>query len=312
MQILRELENFKPEAGRPIYLALGNFDGLHKGHQKLIKEAVAAARNDNGIAAAFVFEPHPIQVLFPERAPKLLVTAQQKAELMKKLGLDLLIYNSFTLAISKWSPEEFVQNILIDKLKIKQAFVGFNHTFGHKGAGTPEILRELGARYGFGVKVISPVEVNGKVVSSSLIRSALDAGDIKQARVMLGYDPMLEGQVIEGEHRGKTIGFPTANLAISSDLNVPAKGVYAARAQIGEHVFQAVINIGSKPTFHAEYPISVEAHIIDFHDDIYGEKVRLYFIDKIRDERRFNNVEELVAQISRDRDKAKQLAIGHQ
>lgn len=309
MQIVREIENFKPGA-KPIFLALGNFDGLHKGHQKLINEAVIAARNGDGIAAAFVFEPHPIKVLFPERAPKLLVTAQHKAELMEKLGLDLLIYNSFTLAISKCSPEEFVQHILIDKLNIKQAFVGFNYTFGYRGAGTPELLQELGKNHGFGVKVIPPVEVDGKVVSSSLIRKALEAGDIKQARSMLGYDPMLEGHVIEGERRGRTIGFPTANLAVSSELNVPGKGVYAARAQIQERIFQAVVNIGSKPTFHKEYPISIEAHLIDFHDDIYGKKMRLYFIDKIRDERRFNNVEELVGQISRDRDKAKQIASG--
>ncbi|HBQ24810.1 MAG TPA: bifunctional riboflavin kinase/FAD synthetase [Syntrophomonas sp.] len=309
MQIVREIENFKPEA-KPIYLALGNFDGLHKGHQKLISEAVTAARDGDGIAAAFVFEPHPIKVLFPERAPKLLVTAQHKAELMEKLGLDLLIYNSFTLAISKCSPEEFVQHILIEKLNIKQAFVGFNYTFGYRGVGTPELLQELGKNHGFGVKVISPVEVDCKVVSSSLIRKALEAGDIKQARSMLGYDPMLEGHVIEGERRGRTIGFPTANLAVSSELNVPGKGVYAARAQIQERIFQAVVNIGSKPTFHEEYPVSIEAHLIDFHEDIYGEKMRLYFIDKIRDERRFNNVEELVGQISRDRDKAKQIAAG--
>ena len=309
MQIVREIENFKPGA-EPIYLALGNFDGLHKGHQKLINEAVAAARNDNGIAAAFVFEPHPIKVLFPERAPKLLVTAQHKAELMEKLGLNLLIYNSFTLAISKCTPEEFVQNILINKLNITQAFAGFNYTFGHRGTGTPELLQELGKKHGFGVKIIPPVEVNGQVVSSSLIRKALDAGDIKQSRAMLGYDPMLEGQVIEGEQKGRTIGFPTANLGVSSELNVPGKGVYAARAQIGDGIFQAVVNIGSKPTFHEEYPISIEAHLIDFHDDIYGEKMRLFFIDKIRDERRFNNVEELVGQITRDRDRAKQIAAG--
>jgi len=148
------------------------------------------------------------------------------------------------------------------------------------------------------------------VISSSLIRKALDSGEIKQARAMLGYDPMLEGQVIEGEQRGRTIGFPTANLAVSSELNVPGNGVYAAHAQIKERIYTAVVNIGTKPTFHEEYPISIEAHLIDFHDDIYGEKMRLFFIDKIRDERRFNNVEELVGQITRDRDRAKQIAAG--
>jgi riboflavin kinase/FMN adenylyltransferase len=309
MQVVREIGNFKP-GEKPIYLALGNFDGLHRGHQRLITELVNTARSGGGIAAAFVFEPHPMKVLFPERNLKLLVSTECKAELMGKLGLDLLIYNSFSLAISRCLPEEFVQHILVDKLNCKQVFVGFNYTFGHKGAGTPELLQELGKQHGFAVKIIPPIEVNGEVVSSSLIRQALDSGDIVRARTMLGYDPMLEGQVIEGERRGSTIGFPTANIGVSSEQNIPGKGVYAARAEVNQRIFQAVVNIGSKPTFHKEYPISVEAHLIDFQGDIYGEKLRLCFIQKIRDERRFNNVEELVCQIAVDRDKAREIASG--
>ena len=309
MQVVRGIENFKP-GEKPIYLALGNFDGLHQGHQRLIRELVEAARSGGGIAAAFVFEPHPMKVLFPERSMKLLVSTECKAELMAKLGLDLLIYNNFTLDISRCSPEEFVQRILINKLNCKQVFVGFNYTFGHKGAGTPDLLQELGKKHGFAVRIIAPVEINGEVISSSLIRQALASGDIERARTMLGYAPVLEGQVIEGERRGSTIGFPTANIGVSSAQNIPGKGVYAARAEVNERIFQAVVNIGSKPTFHKEYPISVEAHLIDFQDDIYGEKLRLCFIKKIRDERRFNNVEELVQQIALDRDKAREIASG--
>lgn len=307
MQIVREIENFKPDH-RPLYLALGNFDGLHQGHQHLIRTMVAAARSDAGKATAFVFEPHPSKVLFPERAPKLLVTAERKAELMEKLGVQILIYNSFNLKIARCSPEQFVQQILIDRLRVKEVFVGFNYTFGDKGAGTPELLRQLGEKQGFKVNVIPPVAVDGVVVSSSMIRRALDAGDIGQAKIMLGYEPMLEGQVIEGEHRGSTIGFPTANLGLSNEVSIPGKGVYAARAEVNGRHYQAVVNIGSKPTFHAQYPVEIEAHLIDFKGDIYGQKLRLYFIAKIRDERRFSSAEELTRQIALDRDKARRIA----
>jgi len=307
MQIVREIENYISN-NSPLYLALGNFDGLHLGHQKLIKQMVNAAKSEMGMTAAFVFEPHPNKVLFPDKPIQLLVTAEHKAELMEQLGVNLLIYNTFNLEIAKCSPEEFVKRILVNKLKVKQVFVGFNYTFGHKGAGTPELLQEFGGKYGFKVNIIPPVKINGEVVSSSIIRKALEAGDIKKARIMLGYNPMFEGQVIEGEHRGRAIGFPTANLGISPEINIPGKGVYAAQCKLGSNLYKAVVNIGSKPTFHKEYPISIEAHLIDFQGDLYGQKIRLYFLEKIRDERKFDNVEELVKQITRDRDLAQRIA----
>lgn len=308
MQIIREIENFKP-GHHPLYLALGNFDGLHQGHQRLIRTMVAAARSDSGKATAFVFEPHPSKVLFPERNLKLLVTAERKAELMEKLGVQILIYNSFNFKIARCSPEQFVQQILIDQLRVKEVFVGFNYTFGYKGAGTPELLWQLGEKQGFKVNIIPPVAVDGRIVSSSMIRRALDAGDIGQAKIMLGYEPMLEGQVVEGEHRGSSIGFPTANLGLSNEISIPGKGVYAARAEINGSNYQAVVNIGSKPTFHAQYPVEIEAHLIDFTGDIYGQRLRLYFITKIRDERKFSSVEELTRQIALDRDKARRIAL---
>jgi riboflavin kinase/FMN adenylyltransferase len=226
---------------------------------------------------------------------------------MEKLGVQILIYNSFNLKIARCSPEQFVQQILIDRLRVKEVFVGFNYTFGYKGAGTPELLRQLGEKQGFKVNIIPPVEVDGMVVSSSMIRQALETGDIGQARIMLGYEPMLEGQVIEGEHRGSTIGIPTANLGLSHEVSIPGRGVYAARAEVNGRPYQAVVNIGSKPTFHAEYPVAIEAHLIDFKGNIYGDQLRLYFIEKIRDERKFNDVQELIRQINLDRDKARRI-----
>lgn len=299
MQVIREVDNYISD-GRLLFLALGNFDGVHLGHQQLLRELVEKAHTEGGRPAAFIFEPHPSRILAPERAPNLLVTAERKAELLCEAGLDVLIYNSFTMDIARTSPREFVEKILVEQLAVRQVYVGFNYTFGHKGAGTPEMLEELGREYGFGVRVIPPVEVDGEVVSSSLIRSYLEKGEIETAGKLLGYHPMIEGLVVEGEKRGATIGFPTANLAVPADLSIPNRGVYSARAEVDGQVYKAAVNIGNKPTFHADYPICVEAHLIDFDEDLYGKYVRLFFLRKIRDEKKFAGAEELMAQIASD------------
>lgn len=306
MEIIRDINNFISN-GKPLYLALGNFDGVHRGHQKLINELVSRSRANRGQAAAFIFEPHPAKVLNPDRAPKMLATPERQAELFEEAGLDVLIYNAFTREIACWSPEEFVEKILVKRLQVKEAFIGFNYSFGHKGAGTPQMLEQLGSKFNFKVNIIPPVKNGDEVVSSSLVRQALDRGDIELAHRMLGYYPMIEGEVIDGERRGAAIGFPTANLAISADLNVPAKGVYAVRAVLGNDTYKAAVNIGIKPTFHTEYPVSVEAHLIDFAGDIYGKQLRLFFIQKIRDERKFNGIDELVRQLNLDCDRAREI-----
>jgi len=303
MKIIREIENYQKE-NKPLYLALGNFDGVHKGHRKLIIDTVTKAQSNNGLSAAFIFEPHPTKVLTPDHALRMIVTPQRKAELLEELGLDILIYNSFNLTIARWSPEEFVKKILVNRLKVREVFVGFNHSFGHKGAGTPEYLAELGEKYDFRVNIIQPVEEEGELVSSSLIRKALDEGDINLANKMLGHHTMIEGTVVTGERRGSTIGLPTANLEIDPDLLVPAKGVYAAIADYNHKRYKCVVNIGEKPTFHDNHPIIIEAHIMDFNQDIYGKKLRLFFIQKIRDEQKFNSIDSLIKQIKSDRDRA--------
>ncbi|MDD4548276.1 MAG: bifunctional riboflavin kinase/FAD synthetase [Syntrophomonadaceae bacterium] len=299
MEIVKEINNFKP-SNRPLYLALGNFDGVHKGHKKIITELVEKAKKNGAIAAALIFDPHPAKVLNPDKAPKLLVNSERKAELLKELGLDILIYHTFNKDISKCSPEDFVKKILLDNLKVKEVFVGFNYSFGYKGAGNPALLEELGDKFNYKVNIIPPVKVNGEIASSSLVRQALDAGEVEKAFSMLGYYPMLEGIVIEGEHRGATIGFPTANLGVNPDFNIPAKGVYAAKAQLEDEFFNCVVNIGTKPTFHKDYPISIESHFLNFTRDIYSKSVKLYFIQKLRNQKRFESIEELTDQIKLD------------
>jgi len=299
MQLIYEIENYQP-GNRELYLALGNFDGVHRGHQRLIKQAVAHKNAGQGISAAFIFEPHPAQLLTPDRMPRLLGTPLRKARQLESLGLELLIYNRFTRDIASLSPEEFVKNFLVERMQVKEVFVGFNHTFGFKGQGTPETLQQLGQKYGFAVNVIEPVTVDGELVSSSAIRQALEEGKINQAARMLGYDPILDGIVVEGEHRGRQLGFPTANVGIDKSFNIPAKGVYAARAVVNGQQYNAVVNIGSKPTFHEAYPISVEAYLFDFNSDIYGQAISLSFVQKIRDEKRFDSIDALVTQIKQD------------
>lgn len=310
MKTVMGIENFNDKT-KPVYLALGNFDGVHKGHQSLIQQVITKASTNGGQAVAFIFEPHPAQVLTPERAPRLLITPDRKAKLLEKMGLDVLIYNSFTREIAGWSPEQFVEKILVSKLQIREVFVGFNYTFGHRGAGTPELLKQMGQKSGFEVNVIAPVKYDGETISSSLIRKALEDGNILLAYNMLGYHPVIEGVVVEGEHRGSKIGFPTANVGVETIYNVPGNGVYAARAEVDDRTYHCVVNIGSKPTFHKEYPLSIEAHLMDFTGDIYGQDIRLFFIEKLRDEQRFESLEGLVAQIAQDRDRAQEISTAY-
>ncbi|MBO8158310.1 bifunctional riboflavin kinase/FAD synthetase [Thermosyntropha sp.] len=306
MEIVREIYNL-PSYDKPLYLALGNFDGIHVGHQKLIGQAIEQAHSNNGLAAAFIFDPHPSRVINPSKAPKLLLSKERKAEMLENMGLDVLIYNSFTDEISKWTPEEFVKKVIVDRIKAKEVFVGFNYSFGHKGIGNPELLKSLGELYGFKVNVVPPVEVGGQIASSSLVRTLLLEGEIKEAHKILGYYPFIEGIVVEGEKRGRKIGFPTANLVVDEDIIIPGKGVYAAVADINGEKYKCMVNIGNKPTFHKDFPVSVEAHLLDFNDFIYEKLLKITFLEKMRDEKKFQGVEELIEQLKRDSEETRRI-----
>lgn len=310
MKVIREIVNYKKQ-DKPLFVALGNFDGLHKGHQKLIKSLVNKSRAANGNALAFIFDPHPGMILNPGSAASLINSPEIKARLLECLGVDILIYTSFSLEISKCTPEQFVREIIINKLSAAEVFVGFNYSFGFKGAGTPDLLKEMGDKYGFKVNIIPPVEFKHTIVSSTIIRKMLDSGNITEASAFLGYYPLLEGVIIEEEHRGTAIGFPTANLLVDDLIQKPGLGVYAAYVSIEGQNYQGVVNIGTKPTFHDTYPVSIEVHIIDFNQNIYGKKLKVHFVDKIRDEVKFSGVEELVKQIANDKDRAREILGGH-
>lgn len=308
MNIIREISNYKT-INKPIYLALGNFDGVHRGHKELLKSVVEEAQKNQGAAAAFIFDPHPNKIINIDRDFKLITKSNKQAELLEEIGINLLIYNSFNKDISKWEPEEFVEKVIVSKLQAKHVFVGFNYSFGHKGQGNPELLKKLGDKYNFKVSIIPPVSVNDKLVSSSLIREIIEKGQIQEAKNLLGYYPVVEGVVIHGDKRGgDKMGFPTANLEVDEDIIIPATGVYAAKAKHKGISYNCVVNVGRKPTFHDNHPITIEAHIIDFATDIYGDYLNITFLDKIRDEMKFDNIDSLIKQISKDKNIADEIA----
>lgn len=302
MELFHDLTSLPPglRQSRPL-VALGNFDGLHRGHQQLIQSLVAAARAAGPGAKAMVlsFYPHPMQVLFQEKF-NLLITVNRKARLMASLGVDGLICLPFTPELARMAAEAFVTDILWDRLQPREVFVGFNFTFGHRGAGTPELLHELGQHLDFIVHIIPPVKVDGQVVSSSTIRRVIAAGDIEAATRFLGYHPVLEGEVVPGAGRGREIGFPTANVRVAPEIILPPDGVYAVRVHARGAGWDGVMNIGLRPTFGRFTDRSVEVYLIDFSGGLYGEYLELEIYSRLRGERKFASSDQLVDQIRQD------------
>lgn len=300
MQIYSNWHGLKEKYGKMV-IGLGNFDGVHLGHRKLIGDLVSRAREVGGTSTVFTFNPHPMAVLNPNGAPPMILSPGIKRRIFAGLGVEVLILVPFTLEFARMSPEDFVDIVLYRHLGVHTVFVGYNYTFGHRGRGTPELLEKMGQSLGFGVEVVSPVTVEGRPVSSTLIRNRLADGDIAGARKFLGYCPVVEGEVVYGERRGNQLGFPTANLGVSPGVLVPANGVYSVKAQVDGDMFLGVANIGVKPTFHGNgYNRTIEVHLLDFAGDIYGRHLQVYFIRRLREEKRFPSVGELVEQIRRD------------
>lgn len=290
-----------------LVIALGNFDGVHLGHQQLIKSAVTKAKELNSGSAVVTFNPHPLKILAPHRFPKLLTSLGQRVEHFAALGADYCVLLPFCQDMSKMSPREFVENILLEKLRAVHLCVGFNYSFGFGGKGSPADLIELGQDLGFGVSVVEPQRVDGVIVSSTEIRNALERGNIELATRFLGYFPAITGLVVSGDRRGRTIGYPTANVDTMDDLLIPANGVYAAWVEVNGERLPGMVNIGKKPTFKSEDEITIEAHIFDFNADIYGEKIIVHFYHRLRDERKFNNVDDLLVQLKKDQMQARKL-----
>lgn len=306
MIIVNGVDSFRKDH-KPLVLALGNFDGVHIGHQYLVRQANQEAKDLDGTSAMMVFDPHPLKVLVPARAPKLLTTLRQKTRILDDLGLNALIVTPFTREIAAWSPEKFVDQILVKILGVKSIYVGYNYSFGSKASGNAEMLQSLGRENDINVHIINPIKVDDQVVSSTLVRKCLEEGDIEAVYRLTGRYPVLEGMIIEGERRGRTIGYPTANLLMDPELVTPGLGVYAVRAMVNGIFLDGVANIGKKPTFHEDYPISIETHLFDFDRDIYGEKISIALVQRIRGEKKFGGTDELIKQIQDDSGAAREI-----
>lgn len=281
------------------YIALGSFDGLHLGHMRLINKTIELARNSNTKSMVYTFKNHPLSIINIELAPKLILDNDYKIQLLEKSGVDYLTFVEFDKTFMKLSPEDFIEN-LIKKYSVKGIVVGFNYRFGFKNLGDVGLLWTLSKIFKFELYIINPIKINGDIISSSRIRELICEGNIVKANNLLSRPFMLQGEVIKGKHLGNKIGFPTANLDYSKTYVLPQGGVYYTAVEIKGIKYKGITNIGYNPTTN-DNKLSIETYIIDFDKDIYGEKIRLFFLKKIRDEKKFNSLNELTAQLKKDK-----------
>lgn len=305
MDVIRGSENI-PDRLKGAFVTIGNFDGVHLGHRFIFRRLVEEAHREGRPAVAISFDPHPKMVLHPERRPFYLITTpEEKIGLLAGLGIDAFILIPFSVEYARTTADEFIREILWQKLRIRRILIGHDYTFGRGKEGNEAFLTEAGRQLGFEVEVMNAFCVGDTVISSTKIRESLLAGEVRFAATLLGRSYNLSGQVISGNHRGVRLGFPTANIAPDKEL-VPARGVYAVRVLRKENRHDGVVNIGFNPTF-TEQKRSIEVHIFDFQKDIYGESLEILFIERIRDEVRFESPEKLIAQIDRDIARARKI-----
>jgi riboflavin kinase/FMN adenylyltransferase len=292
-------DDARPAQWKQPVLALGNFDGLHRGHRKILDRLQRVARERRATSVVMTFDPHPPRVVRPDKAPPLLMTKAQKLEGLAQAGVDGAAIVRFTHELSQWDPETFVRTVLVEWLRVSEVWVGANFLFGRDRSGNFSLLRALGARYGFKAEKIDPVRYKDFVVSSTRVRRLVAEARVDEAAALLGHPYTIEGIVTRGDQRGRTIGFPTANLCTENEL-VPPHGVYATTAILDGIVMPSVTNVGTRPTVDASGRTSIETHIFDLDRDLYGAALRLAFVLRLRDERAFESVDVLKSQIGAD------------
>ena len=306
MDVIRYPDDPIPATWQRPVLALGNFDGLHRGHMKIIERVRRRADEHRSTAVAMTFDPHPPRVVRPDRAPRLLMTHAQKREALARAGMDGVAVVRFTPEMSRWEPEHFVQTVLVDWMHVADVWVGANFLFGHDRKGNFSLLRTLGAQYGFRSEKIDPVRYKEFVVSSTRVRRLVAEGRVDEAGGLLGHHYFIDGTVTRGDGRGRTIGFPTANLDTENEC-LPPDGVYATMVAIDGILRPSISNLGHRPTVGDDLPATVETHIFDLESDLYDARLRLIFVQRLRDERRFDDLDALKAQIVTDCEQARML-----
>lgn len=306
MNVIRAAHELQPGA-RKVCVAIGVFDGVHLGHQQVVRQTIADSRQHEAVSVVVTFDCHPNSVVAPERTPELIYPLSKKLRAIESLGIDTALLVHFDKAFSQISAEDFIRGLKADFGNIHSICVGSNFTFGHKRQGNVALLQKLGQDLKFVVHGLSAVSLDGERVSSTRIRDAIHLGNLDGASQMLGRAYAIVGEVIEGDKVGRQLGFPTANLKVAR-LVLPPNGVYAAHAEIAGKIHRAAVNIGQRPTLNSPSPqIHVEAHLLDFSDDVYGKEMELTFVDKIRDEQKFPSVDDLKQRIAKDVETARKL-----
>lgn len=307
MEVIRDLNEIREKLPHAV-VTIGNFDGVHLGHREIFRRVKRAAAELGGVSVVITFVPHPLKVLSSGNSPRLINTYAEKELLIEASGIDYLIAIPFTPEFSAVSAEQFVKDILVGRIGVRKIIIGYDYAFGRKREGSVDLLRRLGGEMGFAVEVMEPIGADGTIYSSSRIRQLIEAGNVREVVTLLGRHFSIGGVVVHGHHRGKGLGFPTANLATDKEL-IPGFGVYAVKVKIGDQVYDGACNIGDNPTFD-DGKRAIEVFIFDFTDDLYGEEVRLYFVERLRGEEKFADAAALQQAIAADVARCRELLRG--
>lgn len=279
---------------------LGSFDGLHYGHLSLVRKTVEVAREKNGKSMVFTYKNHPKTIVKPDSVPKLIMDLDTKLEYLEEENVDIVVLRSFTKEFMSMEAENFIK-LLCEDYNVKGIVVGFNFRFGHKNLGNVDVLKNLQKKYGYELYIMDPYTYKGNAISSTRIRNCILEGEVKEATNMLSKPYSIKGKVIHGRHIGRTIGFPTANLEFNDKMVIPGKGVYYTNVKYKDRTFKGITSVGNNPTVNGK-ELTIETFILNFDEMIYGEELKVYFIEKIRGEMKFDSVDKLVAQIKKDED----------
>jgi len=292
-------------------ITVGTFDGLHRGHFKILEKLIDISKQINGTNVLLTFEPHPRAVLSSFEL-KILTTLEEKKEILEKAGVENLIVQNFNMEFSQMTSEQFIKDILIDQIGISHIIVGHDHKFGKDRLGDEEKLRKLGKQYNFGVTSVQSEKIEGEIISSTKIRAALAEGNIEKANLFLARNYSFTGYVVKGAQRGRTLGFPTANIQPDSLYKaLPKNGVYAVYCNCAQEYFYGIMNIGYRPTFENKKEVVIEVHLLNFNKDIYGERLTVEIMRYLRDERKFETKEELIHQIETDKQIVNEIFLTH-
>jgi len=305
--VMKILDSFAalPKNFGPCVLTLGNFDGVHLGHRELFRRLNQLSKEQRCSSVVCTFNPHPLKFLCPDKAPPLINTIEEKRRLIASSKVDYLLEIPFTHEFSSIAPEHFVDDILLGKLQVRSLVVGYDYAFGKGRSGNADFLQSYGASRGLSVEVLQPVGADGQPYSSTRVRNYISAGQVADVISLLGRQYTFEGKVVPGDKRGREIGFPTANIKTDKEL-LPAIGVYAVKVRYKSHIYNGVVSIGFRPTFSGNFP-TIEVYLMDFEGDLYGQSLRLYFVERLRDELKFTAVDALIEAITNDVIRAREI-----